>query len=86
MREATPLVAERITASVKEDMQWPERLVSAVQHAAHQARENPLELATVSAFALGKRLSDQESIEGPSTSRAAPTSGLAPPASVDRWW
>ena len=31
----------------------PESLVSAVQHAAHKARENPLELATISAFALG---------------------------------
>ena len=31
----------------------PQSLVSAVQHVAHKARENPLELATISAFALG---------------------------------
>jgi Protein of unknown function (DUF3618) len=31
----------------------PQSLVSAVQHAARTARENPLELATISAFALG---------------------------------
>ena len=31
----------------------PESLVSAVQHAAHKARESPLELAAISAFALG---------------------------------
>jgi len=31
----------------------PESLVSAVQHAGHKARENPIELAAISAFALG---------------------------------
>jgi uncharacterized protein YeaO (DUF488 family) len=31
----------------------PESLVSAVHHAAHKARQNPIELAAVSAFALG---------------------------------
>ena len=31
----------------------PQSLVSAVQHAAHKARENPIELAALSAFALG---------------------------------
>jgi hypothetical protein len=31
----------------------PESLVSAVQHAAHKTRENPIELAALSAFALG---------------------------------
>jgi hypothetical protein len=31
----------------------PHSLVLAVQHAAHKARENPVELAAISAFALG---------------------------------
>jgi len=31
----------------------PQSLVSAVRHAADQARENPVELAAISAFALG---------------------------------
>jgi len=54
MEESNAYVSKKkddLLAKAKETS--PQSLVSAVQHAAHKARENPIELATISAFALG---------------------------------
>jgi len=54
MEESNAYISKKkddVLAKAKETS--PQSLVSAVQHAAHKARENPLELATISAFALG---------------------------------